>query len=158
MVYDYFETGLIGTLTLVADQRGLRHIKFEESNNPIQIEDDWTHDPGQFIKLKGQLSAYFNGQLKTFDLSLAPIGTTFQKQVWAALQTIPYGTVASYGQVARQIGNPKACRAVGGANNKNPIPIIIPCHRVIGNDGSLTGFGGGLDTKRRLLDLEKQYL
>jgi len=101
-----------------------------------------------------QLTAYFEGRLKRFDLPLAPVGTAFQLSVWEALKAIPYGEVASYGEIARAIGNPKAVRAVGGANARNPIPIIIPCHRVIGSDGSLTGFGGGLETKRRLLDLE----
>ena len=103
-----------------------------------------------------QLHEYFIGQRKSFDLPLAPQGTAFQQKVWKALQDIPYGTVCSYQDIARAIGNAKACRAVGGANNKNPIAIIIPCHRVIGANGSLVGYGGGLEIKRQLLELEQQ--
>ena len=93
--------------------------------------------------------------MKQFDLALAPVGTPFQLKVWQALRTIPYGELVSYKTIAEAIGNPKAVRAVGGANGRNPIPIIVPCHRCIGSDGSLTGFGGGLDTKKRLIDLER---
>lgn len=103
-----------------------------------------------------QLMEYFQGKRKEFSLPLAPRGTEFQKKVWKALCTIPYGQTRSYGGVAAQIGNPRACRAVGRANNKNPIMIFIPCHRVIGADGSLTGFGGGLEAKKYMLDLEKE--
>lgn len=102
-----------------------------------------------------QLSAYFDRKLTEFDLPLAPQGTVFQKQVWDALCKIPYGQTASYGDIARMIGNPKACRAVGGANNKNPIAIVIPCHRIIGMNGRLVGYGGGLDIKQFLLALER---
>lgn len=102
-----------------------------------------------------QLSEYFLKQRKEFDLPLAPQGTEFQKKVWEALCTIPYGETRSYGEIARQIGNSKASRAVGGANNKNHIMIVIPCHRVIGANGALVGFGGGLDVKEYLLELEK---
>ncbi|MBO0838982.1 MAG: methylated-DNA--[protein]-cysteine S-methyltransferase, partial [Actinobacteria bacterium] len=101
-----------------------------------------------------QLDAYFAGELTEFSLPLAPAGTQFQRQVWAALQQIPYGQTWSYGQLAEKIGNPAAVRAVGLANGRNPIAVVIPCHRVIGADGSLTGYGGGLDRKRFLLDLE----
>ena len=94
----------------------------------------------------------------TFDLPLAPKGTAFQQSVWRALESIPYGEVRSYGDIARQIGNPKACRAIGGANNRNPIAIVIPCHRVIGADGRLVGYGGGLDKKEMLLSLERQVM
>ena len=94
--------------------------------------------------------------MKQFDLPLAPVGTPFQLKVWQALRAIPYGELVSYKTIAEAVGNPKAVRAVGGANGKNPIPIIVPCHRVIGSDGSLTGFGGGLETKKRLIDLERQ--
>lgn len=114
-------------------------------------------EPGtEVLKTAGtQLMEYFQGKRKDFSLPLSPVGTKFQKRVWEALQTIPYGQTRSYGEIAAQIGNPKACRAVGGANNKNPIMIFIPCHRVIGADGSLVGFGGGLPAKRYMLDLEK---
>jgi methylated-DNA-[protein]-cysteine S-methyltransferase len=155
MYYDYFDTGLIGTLTLVGDGAGLRHIQFEEEKRALTIEAAWERKPAFFKPLKTQLRAYFTGALKRFELPLALTGTAFQLKVWQALQEIPYGEVASYGDVAKAIGNPKAVRAVGGANARNPIPVIIPCHRVIGSDGSLTGFGGGLTTKQRLLDLER---
>ena len=104
-----------------------------------------------------QLREYLRGERKMFDLPLAPEGTVFQKAVWSALQEIPYGQTRSYGEIAAQIGRPKACRAVGMANHCNPIPIFIPCHRVVGADGSLTGYAGGLECKRTLLDLERRY-
>ncbi len=102
-----------------------------------------------------ELKEYFEGGLKNFTLPLAPEGTDFQKKVWRALCTIPYGETRSYGDIAKLIGNPRASRAVGGANNKNPIMIVIPCHRVIGSDGSLVGYAGGIDIKKRLLEMEK---
>ncbi len=105
-----------------------------------------------------QLMEYFNGQRKSFDLPLNPKGTEFQKKVWNALLNIPYGSTCSYKDIAVNIGNEKACRAVGGANNKNPIFIIIPCHRVIGKNGSLVGYGGGLDIKLKLLELEQNNM
>lgn len=104
-----------------------------------------------------QLQEYFCGQRKTFDLPLSAKGTVFQQKVWQALQTIPYGQVASYKDIAVRVGNPKACRAVGMANHNNPIGIIIPCHRVVGTDGKLTGYAGGVDIKEKLLALEKRY-
>jgi methylated-DNA-[protein]-cysteine S-methyltransferase len=154
MYYDFFETGLIGTLTLVGDEAGLCHINFENEKNPLRIREDWKKKPGFFSPVKAQLRAYFKRKLTQFDLPLAPVGTPFQLKVWQALRAIPYGELVSYKTLAEAVGNPKAVRAVGGANGKNPIPIIIPCHRVIGSDGSLTGFGGGLETKKRLIDLE----
>jgi methylated-DNA-[protein]-cysteine S-methyltransferase len=155
MYYDYFDTGLIGTLTLAGDEAGLRHIDFQKEKNPIRIQDDWERRPGFFTVVKTQLRAYFERELKQFDLPLAPVGTPFQLKVWQALRAVPYGGLASYKTIAEAVGNPRAVRAVGAANGKNPIPIIIPCHRVIGSDGSLTGFGGGLETKKRLIDLER---
>lgn len=107
-------------------------------------------------KAHRQTTEYLSGTRKAFSLPLAPKGTVFQKKVWAALSEIPYGETITYGELARQIGNPKACRAVGMANNRNPIAVVIPCHRVIGADGSLTGYAGGLDLKRRLLLLEQR--
>ncbi len=156
MVYDYFETNCIGLLFLAADEHGLRHIEFEKSRTPFPIERDWHRDSGYFKNAKAQLKAYFNRELKKFDLTLAPEGTPFQQSVWKVLQRIPYGTVTTYQWVANQIRNPKAVRAVGGATGKNPLAIVIPCHRVIGSNGSLTGFGGGLGIKQRLIDLEKK--
>jgi len=155
MFYDHFDTGLIGALTLVGDEQGLRYIVFPKEKKLGAIQDDWQKRAGFFAPVKAQLRAYFNGELKQFDLSLAPLGTPFQLKVWQALLTIPYGELVSYKNIAEAIGAPKAVRAVGGAIGKNPIPIIVPCHRCIGSDGSLTGFGGGLDTKKRLIDLER---
>jgi methylated-DNA-[protein]-cysteine S-methyltransferase len=107
-------------------------------------------------KAAQELQEYFIGKRKRFDLPLSPQGTDFQQKVWKALQDIPYGAVCSYKDIARAIGNEKACRAVGGANNKNPISIIIPCHRVIGANGSLVGYGGGIEIKKQLLALEQK--
>jgi len=157
MFYDYFDTGLIGTLILVGDEEGLRNIVFPKKKNPIVIQANWRKNSEFFLPVKAQLRAYFNGELKQFDLALAAVGTPFQLKVWEALRTIPYGELASYKTIAQVIGNPKAVRAVGAANGRNPIPIVVPCHRCVGSDGSLTGFGGGLDTKRRLIDLERFY-
>jgi len=157
MFYDYFETGLIGTLTLVAEEAGLRHIFFPKGRNTLPVEAEWEHRPLYFKEVKRQLGAYFKGDLKKFDLPLASRGTAFQHRVWEALARIPYGEVVSYKFIAEAIGNPKSVRAVGGANGKNPIPIVVPCHRVIGSNGDLTGFGGGLETKSRLIDLEKRH-
>jgi methylated-DNA-[protein]-cysteine S-methyltransferase len=116
--------------------------------------DEWQRDDGAFGDVTSQLRAYFAGELRTFELTLAPRGTQFQQRVWRALLTIPYGETRSYANIADSIGKPSACRAVGAANGANPIPIVIPCHRVIGSGGALTGFGGGIDVKRRLLALE----
>lgn len=112
------------------------------------------YDETSFQAVTDQLNEYFAGRRQTFNVKLAPQGTDFQQQVWLQLSKIPYGQAVSYSHIAEQIGNPKANRAVGLANGKNPLPIIVPCHRVIGKDGSLTGFGGGLDVKRFLLNLE----
>jgi methylated-DNA-[protein]-cysteine S-methyltransferase len=142
----------------VGDEEGLRHIVFPKKKNPIIIQEDWKNRLGFFAPVKAQLRAYFKGELKQFDLALAPVGTPFQLKVWEALRTIPYGELVSYKTIAEAIGNPKAVRAVGAANGRNPIPVVVPCHRCIGSDGSLTGFGGGLDTKKRLIDLERSYI
>jgi methylated-DNA-[protein]-cysteine S-methyltransferase len=113
--------------------------------------------PGEFAELRSQLDAYFGGELREFELPLAPEGAEFEQRVWRVLQTIPYGTTTSYGAIARQLNSPNAARAVGTANGRNPIAIVIPCHRVIGADGSLTGYGGGLARKRLLLELESSH-
>jgi methylated-DNA-[protein]-cysteine S-methyltransferase len=112
-------------------------------------------DPDAFADVVTQLDAYFAGTLAEFDVDLRLDGTEFQRRVWAALQTIPYGETRSYGQIAAHIGSPAASRAIGLANGRNPISIIVPCHRVIGSSGSLTGYGGGIERKRALLELEK---
>ena len=119
--------------------------------------EDIAAEAGDVTRVVRQLEEYFAGKRKTFDLPLAPRGTAFQLSVWNALQQIAYGQTRSYADIARVIGRPSAVRAVGAANGANPIPIIIPCHRVIGSSGALTGFGGGLDVKRRLLDFEAGY-
>ncbi len=111
-------------------------------------------DRAAFAEVRAQLEAYFEGKRTTFDLALAPVGTDFQRRVWKALAAIPYGTTTTYAAIARAIGKPRAVRAVGAANGKNPLSIVVPCHRVIGQDGTLTGYGGGLANKRRLLELE----
>ncbi|MFI9719757.1 methylated-DNA--[protein]-cysteine S-methyltransferase [Streptomyces sp. NPDC052396] len=146
-----------GTLTLVAEDGALCGLYMTEQRHRPQPElfGDRTA-PSGFAEVIRQLEAYFAGELKRFDLQLRLKGTPFQQKVWAGLQEIPYGTTLSYGQLADHIGAPGASRAVGLANGKNPIGIIVPCHRVIGADGSLTGYGGGLDRKRRLLAFERE--
>jgi methylated-DNA-[protein]-cysteine S-methyltransferase len=147
-----------GPLLLASDAQGLRLVSFERSNRSATVQPGWKEDRAPFAEVIRQLRAYFVGELKQFDLPLALEGTEFQLRVWRALRTIPYGETISYGQLAQRIGNPKAVRAVGLANGCNPIPIIIPCHRVIGSDGGLTGFGGGLPNKKKLLALESRQM
>lgn len=156
MTYDYLETP-IGRLFVAADDHGLRHIEFERNRYPTKIGDEWRRDPKPLRAVKAQLDAYFAGELMQFDLELAPEGTAFQTAVWNALCRIPYGATVSYGDIARDLGAPKAVRAVGAANGRNPLPIIVPCHRVIGANGSLTGFGGGLPVKKFLLEHEQRF-
>lgn len=148
----------VGVLVLAADDEGLRHIEFPSNRHPADRA-GWTHDPigmaaDVLSTASRQLREYFDGRRRVFDLPLAPRGTDFQKQVWQALATIPFGTTWSYQELAQAIGKPRAMRAVGAANGRNPLPVVLPCHRVIGADGSLTGFGGGLDIKAALLRLE----
>nr|WP_194945849.1 methylated-DNA--[protein]-cysteine S-methyltransferase [Mycolicibacterium malmesburyense]CRL69257.1 O-6-methylguanine DNA methyltransferase [Mycolicibacterium malmesburyense] len=144
----------VGQLTLAGRDGRLMHLRMVDQTYEPSRE-DWVADDGAFPEAVEQLEAYFAGELTEFDLALDMVGTAFQKRVWAALLTIPYGQTRSYGEIARQIGAPGAFRAVGLANGHNPIGIIVPCHRVIGANGSLTGYGGGLDKKRTLLDMEK---
>jgi len=141
-----------GKLLLSGSDSALSSIVFP--NQQPAPADLWQQNASVFAETCKQLDLYFAGKLKVFELSLAPVGTEFQLSVWRELLNIPYGRTTSYGAIANKIGNTKAVRAVGGANGRNPIPIIIPCHRVIGSDGSLTGFGGGLPTKTFLLNLE----
>jgi methylated-DNA-[protein]-cysteine S-methyltransferase len=148
----------VGKLLLAADAQGLRQVSFESSKRAALVQPQWREDDTPFAEVIRQLKAYFSGELKYFDLPLAPAGTEFQLRVWNSLRTIPYGETISYAQLAQKIGNPQAVRAVGLANGCNPIPIIVPCHRVIGSDGSLTGFGGGLANKQKLLALESRQL
>jgi methylated-DNA-[protein]-cysteine S-methyltransferase len=148
----------VGPLLLAGDADALRRVSFESSKHAARPPADWKEDRAPFAEVIGQLQAYFRGELRKFDVSLAMEGTEFQLRVWNALRGIPYGETISYLQLAERIGNPRAVRAVGLANGSNPIPIIVPCHRVIGSDGSLTGFGGGIPTKKKLLELESKQL
>jgi methylated-DNA-[protein]-cysteine S-methyltransferase len=147
----------IGTLLLAGDGEALRLISFPEGSRTVGPAEGWRRDDALFACVAAQLRAYFAGELREFDVPLAPDGTGFQAAVWEALRRIPYGETASYGAIAGRIGRPTASRAVGAANGANPIPIIVPCHRVVGSSGSLTGFGGGLGTKRFLLDHERAH-
>lgn len=145
----------IGPLFLAASDAGLHLIEFAEPRHPAARDPDWVDGPHPVLaETARQLRAYFAGECRTFDLPLAPQGTPFQREVWNALSTIGFGETWSYVDLARAVGRPKASRAVGAANGRNPLPIVVPCHRVIGANGSLTGFGGGLPTKEFLLSLE----
>ena len=148
----------IGPLTLAGDEGGLRLVHFATGRRPTSLRREWIEDRAPFKEVMRQLDSYFAGKLQDFDLPLVLDGTEFQLLVWRHLRKIPYGETVSYGQLARQIGSPDAARAVGLANGSNPIPIIIPCHRVIGSNGDLTGFGGGLPVKKKLLALESRQL
>ena len=148
----------VGPLLLVADDSGLRRIDFVHGRTPAAADPEWHDDAEPLRETIHQLRAYFAGELEAFDLTLAPAGTPFQRTVWNRLCEIPYGETISYGELARRIGNPNAARAVGLANGSNPIPIVIPCHRVIGSNGKLTGYGGGLPIKEKLLALERRQL
>jgi methylated-DNA-[protein]-cysteine S-methyltransferase len=149
LIYTYVDTP-IGSILIVGDETAIVEIHFAGA----EPESDWTRHPAALREAANQLRAYFAGERQTFDLPLAPRGTEFQQSVWSALQKIPYGETTTYSTIAERIGRPAAVRAVGAANGANPIPIVIPCHRVIGASGSLTGFGGGLDVKRQLLAME----
>ncbi|MGM0631823.1 MAG: methylated-DNA--[protein]-cysteine S-methyltransferase [Pseudomonadota bacterium] len=155
--YTYLDSP-IGSLLLVGDGNALQRIGFPEAGAPRKPESDWLRRNGVFRDVIEQLNAWFAGERYQFDVPLALEGTPFQRRVWNALLEIPYGETRSYGDIARQIGRPTASRAVGAANGLNPIPIIIPCHRVIGSSGQLVGFGGGLPTKKQLLMLEQSHV
>jgi methylated-DNA-[protein]-cysteine S-methyltransferase len=144
----------IGDLLLAGDDGVLRHLWMLGGRHPVVPRADWVEDPAAFAAPIRQLGEYFAGERRTFEIELDLGGTPFQRRVWNALREIPYGETRSYGEQANRIGAPDAVRAVGHANGQNPIAIVVPCHRVIGANGSLTGFGGGLENKRRLLDLE----
>lgn len=146
----------IGELLLLGDGDGgaLRSLIMQDGPHPMAIDPGWRRDDAAFATARAQLGEYFAGERTAFSLALDLHGTEFQRCVWEALRTIPYGQTTSYGQLADRIGRPRASRAVGLANGRNPIAVIVPCHRVIGSNGTLTGFGGGMERKRRLLDLE----
>lgn len=156
MYYRYLATP-IGDLLIAGDDDALCVIGFPEGSMRREPEPQWVYNKKPFDAACRQLTAYFAGTLKEFDLTLRPGGTEFQLQVLDELLKIPYGTTTSYGEIAKRIGRPRAVRAVGRANGRNPIPIVIPCHRVIGSTGRLVGFGGGLPTKEALLRLELEH-
>lgn len=156
MYYTYLDTP-IGELLLAGDRQALHEIGFPQGPKRRRAQLDWERNDGIFTEVKSQLNQYFAGTRQSFSLALQPSGTPFQLSVLDELLKIPYGTTASYGDIALRLGNPKAMRAVGAANARNPIPLIIPCHRVIGSNGKLVGFGGGLSIKERLLALEREH-
>lgn len=148
-------TSPVGSLLLESNGQELTKLYLPGFDLPDSVAE---REDAVLREAKRQLEGYFAGRLKSFNLKLAPQGTEFQTSVWRELNRIPFGTTISYADLARRIGQPKACRAVGAANGRNPIAIIVPCHRVIGTDGTLTGYGGGLDRKRWLLDHEREVL
>ena len=156
MYYRYLATP-IGDLLLAGTETALCVVSFPEGTRRREPGPDWIFSEKPLAVASGQLQEYFEGTRQDFDLPLCPTGTEFQLRVLAELRKIPYGTTVSYGDIARRIGNPKAVRAVGAANGRNPIPIVIPCHRVIGSSGDLTGFGGGIEVKKALLRHELEH-
>jgi methylated-DNA-[protein]-cysteine S-methyltransferase len=152
--YTYMDSP-VGRLVLMANDEALELVEFTRPRWPVPHGSDWVERNTALLKeTRRQLDGYFGGRRRDFDLPLAPQGTPFQQRVWRALLDVRFGTTCAYIDIARRLGDPRATRAVGAANGRNPIPIIIPCHRVVGANGSLTGYGGGLDIKRFLLGLE----
>ena len=151
--YCYVDTPL-GRLLLGWETGGLTRVNFNEGTHPYRPDPSWQYAEESGFEAAEQFRDYFRGQRRSFDLPLAPRGTDFQRSVWQALTAIPYGETVSYGDIARAIGRPKAVRAVGAANGRNPLPVVVPCHRVIGSDGKLTGYTGGMHIKEFLLGLE----
>ena len=147
----------VGRVLLAGNARALTHLSFQDGRHPIEPDPRWTYSEKPFQQPIRQLKEYFSGKRKAFTITLAPQGTPFQQRVWQALRTIPYGRTLSYGQIAKAIGKPKAARAVGAANGQNPVSIIVPCHRVIGSNGKLVGYGGGLSIKEALLVHESKH-
>jgi methylated-DNA-[protein]-cysteine S-methyltransferase len=157
MIYYQHMKSPVGNLLVGGNDKGICLISFPKRGNPAMPESDWVKKRKPLQEVLRQLEAYFAGKLKAFSLDICLNVTPFQKKVLTALRQVPYGETISYGELAKNIGKPKASRAVGQANARNPIPIVIPCHRVIGSSGKLTGFGGGITVKQALLDLEQQY-
>ena len=147
----------LGDLLAVRDDEGLAGLYLPTGKHPVAVRPEWTRDDDAFDDVRIQLDEYFAGTRREFELRLHPVGTEFQRRAWTALLDIPYGETSSYGKQAVAIGSPDAARAVGLANGQNPISIIVPCHRVVGANGSLTGYGGGLDAKRWLLSHEASH-
>jgi methylated-DNA-[protein]-cysteine S-methyltransferase len=157
VLYTNFESP-IGELLAVGDGRALHGLYMQAGRTAIDVRAEWQSADEAFDEVRAQLADYFAGRRTTFDLPLAMAGSPFQRRVWRALQEIPYGETTSYGEIARRVGVPSGPRAVGVANGQNPVAVIVPCHRVVGTDGSLTGYGGGLERKRLLLELEAGVL
>lgn len=158
MFFTHLDGTPVGRLLIAGDENGLRHVSFAKTHFSapiIEPQKDWDANEKPLNEAVEQLKAYFSGKLQNFDLLLAPEGTEFQQKVWNALRKVPFGTTASYGNIAAEIGNPAASRAVGMANGRNPIAIIVPCHRIIGSTGKLVGYGGGLSHKETLLKFEQ---
>lgn len=156
MIYYSYIASPFGSLLIAGDTAGLQVINFQRDTARHPLAPDWYEDRQPLRQAIDQLEAYFVGTLRRFTLALAPQGTPFQHAVWRALQDIPYGETTSYGVLARQLGKPQASRAVGAANGRNPLAIVIPCHRVVGSTGKLTGYAGGLDIKQALLAFERR--
>ncbi len=157
MFYAFLEDTPVGRLLVAGDDSGLKHVSFSTahfSSTEVKPQDDWEMSERRLKEPLRQLKAYFGGKLKKFDVALSAEGTDFQRSVWKALCNVPFGSTASYGDIAKSVGNAAASRAVGMANGRNPIAIIVPCHRIIGSRGKLIGYGGGLDHKQTLLRLE----
>jgi len=155
IMYTRLTTSALGVLTLTATEAGLAGIYLEAHRHAPTDRSAWIRDPAPLESAVAQLTEYLAGRRRAFDLPLAPpAGTPFQRRVWAALEVIAYGTTTTYGALAAALGVPRAVRAVGAANGRNPLSIVRPCHRVVGVDGALTGYGGGLEAKRALLALE----
>lgn len=141
----------LGRLRLVGTESGLTRVDFQQGERPVMRDPSWQEDVGLLHDAVRQLEEYFAGTRQRFTTSVAPVGTPFQQRVWQELQRIPFGTTVTYGELAQRLGTPRGARAVGTANGRNPIAIIIPCHRVLGSDGRLRGYAGGLPIKERLL-------
>ncbi len=155
MKYIKYMNTKIGSIAIIEEDNKIIEIQIKKEIEDSNIQEK---DTPLLKEVEKQLEEYFEGKRKTFDVPLNPKGTKFMKEVWTALQDIPYGEVKTYQQIAKKVGNPKAARAVGMANHKNPIPIIIPCHRVIGSNGKLVGYALGMDKKRFLLEWEKEHV
>ncbi len=158
MYYTKFSTDICGII-LAGDESGLKYLHLDtgEGKRRFEIDPEWQKNDEFFKEVIKQIREYIVGKRKNFDIRLSPEGTEYQKKVWEQLCKIPYGTVCSYGKIASELGNKNAARAVGMANSRNPIPLIIPCHRVIGSSGSLTGFAHGLKIKQLLIDIESKH-
>ncbi len=147
----------VGPLTLAGNDKALTNLHMQNQSHPPKGRDAWVLDEQAFPEVLDQIDAYFAGELTEFDVTLSLEGTPFQRQVWSTLRGIPFGETVSYGEVAARIGRPAASRAVGLANGRNPVAIIVPCHRVVGSTGTLTGYAAGLARKQKLLDLEQSH-